>query len=423
MVSAGALYNRAMRFLVLLLFPAFALAQGYDLLLDGGRVIDPKNGVDAIRDVGIRDGRIAAVAPELEADSAERVIDASGLVVTPGLVDIHFHAYAGSKGDFIGGGNRSIFPDHLAPRSCTTTVVDPGSSGWRNFEEFRRTVIERTRTRTLAMLNIVGTGMLYSYDLEQNPNDMSAELTAAMAEKHKDVVVGIKAAHWRAPDFTSVERAVAAGELADIPVMVDFGYWLPERPYETMISEILRPGDMSTHFYRWLAPLLNEQNKPRSYLFEARKRGVKFDVGHGAGSFHFRVAQPMVEAGFYPDSISTDVHLGSINGGMIDMPSVMSKFLVMGMPLEEVIRTSTVNPAAQAGHPELGQIAVGAEADVALLEVADGTVAYRDVLGGSVTGTQRIGCVMTIREGAVYFDRDGLSGVGWEGADLPYPER
>jgi dihydroorotase len=412
-----------MRFVSLLfLCSAAAFAQSYDILLEGGRVIDPRNGIDAVRDVAVQGGRIAAIEADIPAASAKQAINLSGLYVTPGLVDIHFHAFAGPLDDTTSGGNRSIYPDLFAPRTCTTTVVDPGSSGWRRFDEFRKTIVETAQTRTLVMLNIVGAGIA-SYAQEQNVHDMDAAKTAELARKHSDVVVGIKSAHWWGKDFTSVEKAVEAGKLADIPVMVDFGYFLPERPYETMISDILRPGDMSTHFYRWPAPLLDESGKPRQYLRLARGRGVKFDVGHGGGSFHFRNAVPMVQAGFYPDSISTDAHLNSVNGPMMDMPAVMSKFLVMGMHLTEVIRASTTHPAEQVKRPQLGQIAVGAEADIALFDLETGNFTYRDVLGGTITGKQRFSCEMTMRAGKVLFDRGSRTGVPWERADQKYPAR
>ena len=412
-----------MRFVfLLLLFSALLSAQSYDILLTGGRVLDPKNGVDAQLDLAVRDGRVSAVGADIDPSDARQVIDVSGLYVVPGLVDIHFHAFAGTTEGTTSGGNRSIYPDQFAPRTCTTTVADPGSSGWRGFDEFRRNVIETAKTRTLAMLNIVGAGIT-AYELEQNPHDMDPEKTAELARRYKNVVVGIKSAHWWGKDFTSVERAVEAGRLADIPVMVDFGYFLPERPYETMISDILRPGDISTHFYRWPAPLLDENGKPREYLLLARERGVKFDVGHGGGSFHFRNAVPMVKASFYPDSISTDAHLGSINGAMMDMPMVMSKLLVMGMPLNDVIRASTANPAEQVKRPELGHLAVGAEADIAVLALEPGSFSYRDVAGGRIDGDQRLSCELTLRAGEVVFDRNSRTAKPWEEADLDYPTR
>ena len=241
----------------------------YDLLLKGGHVLDPKNGVDAIRDLAIADGRIAAIEPEIPSSKAKKTLDAEGLYVTPGLIDSHFHAFAGTENSSITAGLSSIFPDHVTFGSCVTTVVDVGSSGWRRFEDFRREVIDRARTRVLAMINIAGMGMV-DYDLEQNPLDLEPDKTAEMATKHSDVVVGIKSAHWRAPNFLSVRKAVEAGTLAGIPVMVDFGYFLAARPYQKMVLEILRPGDISTHMYRWPSPLLDENEKLRPYLLKAR---------------------------------------------------------------------------------------------------------------------------------------------------------
>src|SRR5688500_17925564 len=243
-----------MRLLALVFCAVSAFAQQYDLLLKGGHVIDPKNGIDAVRDVAIKGNRVAAVEPNIAASQAVKAIDVSGLYVTAGLIDIHAHVFAGLRAGSTTGGQSSFYPDHLSFRTGVTTIVDPGSSGWREFPEFRRTIIDRSRTRVLAMLNIAGVGIL-AYELEQNVNDLNPELTAKMAKAHKDVVVGIKSAHWWAPNFISVERAVEAGKLANVPVMVDFGYFLPDRPYSHMVTEILRPGDMSTHCFRWPAPL------------------------------------------------------------------------------------------------------------------------------------------------------------------------
>jgi|SRR5687768_3145835 len=411
-----------MRFWPILLCAATVFAQQYDLLIKGAHVIDPKNGVDAVRDVAITGARVAAVAAEISPGGAKKVIDARGLYVTPGLVDIHAHVFAGPRHNTTAGGDRSVFPDQASFRSGVTTMVDPGSSGWRTFPEFRRTIIDVAQTRVLAMLNIVGIGIL-SYELEQNVEDMSPELTSKMAREHSDVVVGIKSAHWWAPNFVSVQKAVEAGKLADIPVMVDFGYFLKERPYQTMVLDILRPGDISTHCYRWPLPMLDESGKLLPYLAAARKRGVKFDVGHGGGSFHFRNAEPAVKQGFWPDSISTDMHTNSMNGSAIDMPNVMSKFLAMGVPLKEVIRQSTENPAAQMKRPQLGQIAVGAEADIAVWRLENGAFGFVDVVGGRIEAKQRLGCEMTVRAGKIVFDFNGRAGVPWRKGTFKYPER
>jgi dihydroorotase len=411
-----------MRTFTLLICAVPAFAQQYDLLLKGGHVIDPKNDVNAVRDVAIKAGRVAAVAANIPIAQAGKVIDVSGLYVTPGLVDIHAHVFAGTRAGSTNGGQSSFYPDQLSFRTGVTTMVDPGSAGWRDFPEFRRTIIDRARTRVLAMLNIAGTGIL-SYELEQNVNDLSPELTAKMALQHKDVVVGIKSAHWWAANFISVERAVEAGKLANVPVMVDFGYFLKDRPYSHMVTEILRAGDMSTHCFRWPAPLLDPDGKPAEFLLVARKRGVKFDVGHGGGSFHFRLAAPLVKAGFYPDSISTDMHTQSMNHAMQDMPTTMSKFLAMGMPLVEIVRASTTNPATQVKHPELGQIGAGSEADIAVFRLEEGNFGFADVVGGRIEGRQRLGCEMTLRSGRIVYDFNGRAAVPWGTGNLKYPEK
>ena len=404
----------------LMLAPGIWAQQQYDLLLKGAHVIDPKNSVNATRDVAVQGERVAAVAANIPANSARKTIDVSGLYLTPGLVDIHAHVAAGSRPGTTNLGQSSFFPDHLTFRTGVTTVVDPGSTGWRDFPEFRRNVIERARTRVLAMINIAGVGIL-SYELEQNVNDLIPEQAARVAKENKDVVVGIKSAHWWAPNFVSVERAVEAGKLANIPVMVDFGYFLKERPYSHMVTEILRPGDMSTHCFRWPAPLLDENGKPAEFLLQARRRGVKFDVGHGGGSFHFRLAEPLTKAGFYPDSISTDMHTQSMNHAMQDMPTTMSKFLAMGMPLVEVIRASTTNPATQVLRPQLGQIGVGAEADIALLRLEKGSFGFSDVIGGKISGGERLSCEMTIRAGRIVWDYNSRAAVPWREGKLKYP--
>ena len=408
----------------LLAFAALAFAQPgpYDLILKGGHVIDPKNGVDAVRDVAISGGKIAAVQANLEPGSARQVIDVAGLYVTPGLVDIHVHVFWGPRHGAIAEGDHSVQPDVTGFRTGVTTMVDAGTSGWRDFADFRRVVIDHAQTRVLAMINIVGTGMQSEDDAaDQNQFDMNPQLVAQTAHKNADVIVAIKSAHWRQPNFISVEKAVEAGNLANLPVMVDFGYF-DNKSYRVMITDKLRPGDISTHFYRWPAPLL-DNGHTAEYLKLARKRGIKFDVGHGGGSFHWPNAVPLVKEGFWPDSISTDLHGGSVNGAMIDMLNVMSKFLALGVPLPEVIRESTTNPATEIKRPELGQIAVGAEADVAVLRLDHGKFGFLDVKGGRIDGSERLGCEMTLRAGKVVFDFNGRAGTPWRGGHAGYPVR
>jgi dihydroorotase len=395
----------------------------YDLLLKGGHVIDPANQVDAVRDVAVRAGKIAAVQPDISSGAARQTIDVSGLYVTPGLVDIHVHVFWGPRHNAFADGDECVQPDPVGFRTGVTTMVDAGTSGWRDFADFRRRIIDTAQTRVLAMINIVGTGMLSAEDaVDQNQFDMDPPRVAELARRNSDVVVAIKSAHWRQPNFISVERAIEAGKLANLPVVVDFGYF-DNKPYQVLISDKLRPGDISTHFYRWPAPLLDKDGQVAEYLKVARKRGIKFDVGHGGGSFHFPQAEPMIKQGFWPDSISTDLHSGSVNGAMTDMLNVMSKILALGVPLQEVIRESTANPAAEIRRPQLGQIGVGADADIAVLRLDRGKFGFVDVRGGRIDGNQRLGCEMTLRAGKIVFDFNGRAGLPWRESHIQYPVR
>jgi len=403
-----------MRFPVLLLCANSLFAQAaYDLLLKGGHVIDPKNKISAVRDVAIRDGLIAAVARDIPATQARKVVPVAGLYVTPGLLDLHAHVFAGSDGVGLAGGHTSIFPDDFALRVGVTTVVDAGSSGRHNFAQFKKTVIDRARTRVLVFLNIGGAGMPGDAH-EQDVNDMDAKAAAGLAIANPDTIVGIKVAHYRGPDWTPVERGVEAGSLAGIPVMIDFGEFRPERPFQDLVLKKLRPGDIYTHAFYVPVPMLDEKGRLLPYLFEARKRGVLFDVGHGGAAFEFRQAVPAVQQGFPPDSISTDVHSGSINAGMKDQLNVMSKFLNMGMPLDDVIYRSTWNPARIIHREQLGHLSAGALADIAVLRVEKGQFAFVDSWGARMDGAQRLTGELTVASGRVVYDLNGLTRDRWD---------
>ena len=402
-----------MKFLpALCLISAMFAQSSYDLLLKGGHVIDGKNKISAVRDVAILDGRIAEVAADIPAAKAAKVVDVSGLYVVPGLVDMHVHVYAGTgqRGAYCG--DNSVYPDGFTFRSGVTTVADAGSSGWRNFPDFKDRVIDRAKTRVLAFLNIVGKGMGGAD--EQDTGDMDAPSAARQALDHKDVIIGIKTAHYAGPEWTPVEHAVEAGTLANIPVMVDFGVFRPERPFQELVLKKLRPGDIYTHTYLDRVPMLDDEGHILPYLFEARRRGVIFDVGHGGGSFLFRQAVPAMRQGFPPDSISTDLHIGSMNAGMKDMLNVMSKFLNMGMPLDEVIARSTWTPAREIKREELGNLSVGAGADIAVLRVEEGSFGFVDTYGARMRGSQKLACELTIRNGRVVWDLNGITREDWE---------
>ncbi|HUQ92808.1 MAG TPA: amidohydrolase/deacetylase family metallohydrolase [Bryobacteraceae bacterium] len=390
-----------------------AQAPPYDLLLKSGHVIDPKNGVSAIRDVAIRDGKIAAVSPSIAPSLARKTVPVAGLYVTPGLIDIHAHVFSGPNGPMLAGGDWSIFPDTFAFRTGVTTVVDAGSSGRHNFAEFKRTVIDRSRARVLVFLNILGAGMPGD-NLEQDVADMDAKAAGALAIANRDTIVGIKVAHYRGPDWVPLERGVEAASLAGIPVMIDFGTFRPERPFQELVLNKLRPGDIYTHAFYGAVPLLDGKGKVLPYLFEARKRGVLFDVGHGGAALIFRQAAPAVRQAFPPDSISTDVHAGSLLAGMKDMLNVMSKFLNMGMTLDGVILRSTWNPARQIHREELGHLSVGALADLAVLRLEKGDFGFVDSLGARLPGDRRLQCELTIQNGLVVYDQNGITRDNWD---------
>lgn len=387
------------------------LAQPYSLVLKGGHVIDPKNGIDAVRDVAILDGKIAAVAASIPASQGQKAIDVTGLYVTPGLVDIHAHVFhtTGIPGGWAG--DESIAPDTLSFRTGVTTMADAGSAGWRNFEALRQTVIDRVKTRIFAFINIAGLGMVNDAT-EQGDFDPAA--VARLAKKHRDVVVGVKSAHYQLPDWKSVDNAIEAGKLAGIPVMVDFGYFLRERPYWQLVSEKLRPGDISTHMFRGPVPWLDENGKVYAYLRAARARGVKFDLGHGGSSLVLRNAVPAVRQGFYPDSISTDLHGLSMNQPLQDMPTTISKMMAAGMPLQAAIKASTQVPSEMIGHPELGNLSVGSEADVAVWQVMQGNFGFADAAGGSVQGKERLQVEITLRAGQIVWNFNGRGTVPFE---------
>jgi dihydroorotase len=397
--------------------PASTQDREYDLLVRGGHVIDPKNGRDAILDVAIAGGRIAAVAANIAPERATRVADARGMYVVPGLLDIHAHVFYGTEPDAAySNGTSAIPPDGFTFRSGVTTVVDAGGAGWRNFLQFKSQVIDRSRTRILAFLNIVGSGMKGG-PFEQNLGDMDGKLTAARARQFPELIVGVKTAHYSGPEWDPVDRAVEAGRLAGLPVMVDFGRFVQERPFEELVTTRLRPGDIYTHTYLGRVPLLDADGKIRPYLAEAQKRGVIFDVGHGGGSFLFAQAVPATRQGFWPDTISTDIHTGSMNGGMKDMANVISKMLNLGMPLREAIEKSTWAPAKAIQRPELGHLDVGATADVAVFRLREGHFGFLDVSNARFSGTRKLECELTVRDGRVVWDLNGIASIDWEQAD------
>jgi dihydroorotase len=407
----------------------WAQSPRYDLLLKGGHVIDPANHVDTVMDVAVSKDRIAAVEKDIPSSQAGKVVDASGLYVTPGLIDIHVHVGPGGAPlDWFTPEGRVHtapygIPADIALQAGVTTMVDAGSSGADTFLLEKEEVIDRAKVRVLAFLNIVANGM--QGGLEQTVDQMDAKKCAETIKKYPDIIVGVKTAHYWAeepldsehPSWAAVDKAEECGRAVNLPVMFDF--WpRPERSYAELILEKMRPGDIHTHVFAQQFPILLPDGKLNPILAEARARGVIFDVGHGAGSFWFRNAVPAVKQGFIPDSMSTDLHTGNFT--VLSMTQVMSKFLAMGVPLEDIIRRSTVNPAHEINRPELGTLTVGKEADIALLEQLNGSFGYIDCGFARMDGKVKLIARMTVRAGRIVWDPSGLSMVEWEKARPQY---
>jgi dihydroorotase len=401
----------------------------YSLIVKGGHVIDPKNNIDQLMDIAVNDGKIVLVSKNIPAKQARQVVDAKGLFVTPGLVDIHVHFFWGTdlQGTYRNG-PLALPADGFTFPAGVTTVVDAGSSGWKTFETFKKQTIDRSQTRVLAMLNIVGEGMAGGR-FENNIEEMDPQKTAEMAKKYPETIVGVKLAHFNGHRWTPTERAVEAGTLANIPVMIDFGAANPYLPLDSLFNVKLRPGDIYTHAFggdfnvgvstlQGREPIVDAKtNNVKPFVLKARKKGIIFDIGFGGASFLFSQGTPAIKNGFYPNSISTDLHTGSMNGPMKSMPNIMSLFMAIGMPFKDVIAASTWNPAKEIKHEELGNLSVGTVADIAIFNLREGKFGFyaRD---GKVNGKNRLETEMTIRNGKIVYNLNAIA----EPNILPAPQ-
>lgn len=414
---------------MLLLYPSAVTAQQIDILLKGGHVIDPKNKINGKMDIGITSGRISRVAPDIPVSSAKKTINVKGLYVTPGLIDIHGHVFHGTEpNNYLSNSFDALPPDGFTFRAGVTTIVDAGGAGWRSFPLFKQNVIDRSSTRVLAFLNIVGEGMRGVTAYEQNNTDMDPKLTANIAIENKQYIVGIKLAHFIGHDWSPTQKAVEAGRLADIPVMVDFGKSNPPLPIEDLFMKYLRPGDIFTHMYRYdaeydsLGKMIEHKQaivdfktkKVKPFVFDARKRGIIFDVGHGGGSFMWDQAVPAMQQGFGPDVLSSDLHTGSMNSGFKDMANLISKFLNLGMPLPDAISAATWRAANAIKRTELGHLSVGAEADVAVFNLRSGEFGFSDANGVGFKGNKKLEAELTLRNGRVVWDLNAISATPYK---------
>jgi dihydroorotase len=376
-----------------------------DLVIRGGRVIDPASGLDGRYDLGVRLGRVVAIEPVLTEGVAgapddgarlgTQTIDASGLIVAPGFVDLHAHVYVG------------VCPltspaDVACRRAGVTTVVSAGDAGAHTIDGFRRLVVERSLTRVLAFVHISTIGLAgWPVPEAAEAGYLDVEAAARAAWRHPDFVVGIKvrmsASITGHQGLMPLQRAIAAAERVGLPVMVHIGG--AEAPLADLL-DLLRPGDIVTHCFTGVGHGLVDGGALVDAAGPARERGVLFDVGHGAGSFDFTIAEPAAAAGFWPDVISTDLHSLSAAGTMVDLPTTMAKLLWLGMPLPDVLAAVTIRPAAAVGRADsIGTVAVGAEADLTLFEIVDEPLTVADTMGHERRVDRRVRIRHTLRAG------------------------
>jgi dihydroorotase len=361
-----------------------------DLILRGGRVIDPSQGLDAVTDIAFANGKVTRIGATLKADPATDVRDVAGAIVTPGLIDLHTHVYWG-------GSSLSVDPDAYCRGSGVTTAVDTGSAGAGNFAGFRKHVIERNDVRILAYLNISFAGVFgFAQGIMVGEGEDIRLLTpaqaVAVADANRDIIVGIKVRVGVIGSGRSgtvpLDIGMQAAEELGLPVMAHIDD--PPPNYDEVLAR-LRPGDVITHsFHAFPNSPVTGDGKVRPAVIAARRRGILFDIGHGKGSLAFKVARAMLANGFPPDTISSDVHTLCVNGPAFDLVTTMSKFLCLGMPLDDVIAAATINAARALQRPELGSLKPGCAGDATILSIETGRFDYVDALGEHLIGDRRI---------------------------------
>jgi len=397
----------------MLIFPQLTQAQEIDLLLKGGRVIDPKNSIDSKMDVAVKDGKIYRVAADIPSSSAKKVLDVSGMLVSPGLINIHTHVYAGSKPGFAEG-QSSQLPDAFAPRSGITTVVDAGTTGWRTFPDFKERVVDASLTRVLAFINIFETGFSSGSAIEPDLNTLDVQMTVDAIRKYPEFIVGTRIGHYKGKSWIPFDKASEAARIAEKPLFVECH--MPEYSLEDQLKK-MRSGDIITHSFENVTermPIVDEQGKVRPFVLEAQNRGVLFDVGHGGVGFWFDQAIPALKQGLLPNSFGTDEHRTSMNAGMKNMLNVMSKYLTIGMTIPDIIATGSWKPAKSIKREDLGNLSVGSVADIAVLSILNGQYGYVDSGGNRIEGDRKFEAELTVRAGRIIWDLNGLAATPYK---------
>jgi len=396
-----------------LLFPQFVQGQEIDLLLKGGRVLDPKSNIDSKMDVAVKDGKIYRVAAEIPASGAKKVLDVTGMLVSPGLINIHTHVYAGSKPGFADG-QSSQLPDAFAPRSGITTVVDAGTTGWRTYPDFKAKVVDPSLTRVLAFLNIFETGFSSGSAIEPDLNTLDVQMTVDAIKKYPDLIVGTRIGHYKGKSWVPFDKASEAARIADKPLFVECH--MPEYSLEDQLKR-MRAGDIITHSFENVTermPIVDENGKLRPFVLEAQNKGVLYDVGHGGVGFWFDQAIPALKQGLLPNSFGTDEHRTSMNAGMKNMLNVMSKYLTIGMTIPDIIASGSWKPAKSIKREDLGNLSVGSVADIAVLSILNGKYGFVDSGGNRIEGDRKFEAELTIRAGRIIWDLNGLAATPYK---------
>ena len=382
-------------------------------MIKNGHVIDPKNHINAKKDVAVANGKIANVADNIPASQSKKIIDANGFYVMPGLIDMHTHVFVGTKPDKFADGVNSVSPDDFTFKSGVTTVVDAGTSGWRNFPKFKEQVIDQSQTRVLAFLNIAANGLSGKPE-QEDINSMNVDSAVRVKQKYNDIIVGIKIGHYEGSDWTPFNRALDAASKTNTPLFVECH--LPQYSLQDQLNK-MRPGDIITHSYEQITermPVVDDSGKLRPFVLDAQKRGVLFDVGHGGAGFWFSQAVPAFKQGLVPNSFGTDLHRFSMNAGMKSMLNIMSKYMAIGMSLEDVITRATWNAAKSIKREDLGNLDVGSVADITVLSMLNGKFGFVDAGGNRLEGDRKLEAELTIRAGKIVWDLNGISAKQWK---------
>ena len=381
----------------------------YDLLVKDGHVLDPAAGHDGSLDVAVVRGRIAAVEPDIPESAAFTVVDAGGQLVLPGLVDLHAHTFHGFT--FWG-----VDPDPVATRTGVTTWNDAGSPGAITIDAFRRHIVDEAEVRITTYLNIAYVGLVAENYETANLEYCDTEILRRAVDRHRDLVRGIKVRIGTPTvgdtGVESLRRAVQAGEECELPVMVHIAIGPP--PIEDVL-DLLRPGDICTHSFTGLSmKLVDDDGRLRDSARRALDRGVLLDIGHGTGSFAFATAEALLAQGVRPDTISTDMHQQSAYGPMFDLPTTMTKFLALGMPLADVVRAATSRPAEILGlADEVGTLRPGMRADIGLFRLLDGEFPLYDIDGEDRTSPTLLRNTLTILGGRELVRREPEPRAFW----------